>query len=173
MSPTPTRGRQQPGPSLRLLPLLLCLPACGYSFGSGLHERGVRTVHVRAIANDTFRQRLEVELSAAVSRELSVSSDLLPASAEQADAVLELRIVDERERTLVVGGRSEPVREGAQEVTVQVTLRDRRTGKALVDRPVVDRAEFRSPIGENLDTARVELVQDLARKIVLALEGSF
>lgn len=149
------------------------LSACGYTSGSGLHGQNVRTVHLRAIENDTFRQRLEVELSAAVSRELSVSSDLLPASATQADAILDLRITNERERTLVTGDRASPVREGAQEVYVHVLLTDRRSGKKLVERTVVDRAEFRSPLGENLSTARAELVEDLARKIVLALETPF
>ena len=109
-----------------------------------------------------------------MSRELSVSSDLLPGSAAAADAILELRITSERERTLVSGDRtSAPVREGAQEVVVRILLTDRRTGKQLVDRTVIDRAEFRSPLGEDLGTARTELVEDLARKIVLALETPF
>lgn len=160
-------------PATALLLAAAFAAACGYSTGSGLHGKGVRTVHLRAVENETFRQRLEVELSAAVSRELSVSSDLLPASASQADAILDLRITNERERTLVTGDRASPVREGAQEVYVQVVLLDRRTGKKLVERTVVDRAEFRSPLGENLGTARAELVEDLARKIVLALETPF
>jgi hypothetical protein len=147
--------------------------ACGYTAGSGLAEQGVRTVFLRAVANDTFRQRLEGELSAAVSRELAVSSDLLPASAATADAVLEVRIETERERTLVTGDRTAPVREGAQMATVRVVLTDSRTGRVLVDRVVADQAEFRDPIGENLTTARQEMVEDLARKIVLALETGF
>ena len=146
---------------------------CGYSSGSGLAERGVRTVFLRAVANDTFRQRLESELSAAVSRELAVSSDLLPSASATADAVLELRIASERERTLVTGDRTAPVREGAQEASVRVVLTESRTGRVLVDRVIVDRAEFRDPIGEDLTSARKEMVEDLARKIVLALETGF
>lgn len=158
---------------LTMLCLAGLLAACGYSSGSGLHDTGIRTVRVTAVANDTYRQRLEVDLSAAVSRELAVSSDLLPGS-EDADAVLELRILDERERTLVIGTRTTaPVREGAQETAVQVKLTNRRTGKVLVDRTVKDRAEFRDPLGETLTTARQEMVADLARKIVLALETGF
>ena len=65
----------------------LLLAGCGYTAGSGLHERGVHTVHVRAVAADTWRQRLEAELGAAVARELAVSSDLLPADGASADAV--------------------------------------------------------------------------------------
>jgi hypothetical protein len=149
----------------------LLLAACGYTAGSGLHERGIRTVQVLAVANDTYRQRLEEELGAEVSRSLA-RTDLLPGDSSS-DAVLELRIVDERERTLVTGDRTVPVREGAQEVLVQVRLRDRRSGRLVVDRTVTDRVEFRDPIGENLTTARQQLVRDLASKIVLALETGF
>jgi hypothetical protein len=156
-----------------LLLFAALLPACGYAFGSGLRDRGIRTVHLRAVANDTFRQRLEAELGAAVARELAVSSDLLPASATAADAILELRIEGERERSLVTGDRTAPVREGAQEATVRVVLTERSTGRTVVDRTVADRAEFRDPIGEDLTSARQELVGDLARKIVLALETAF
>jgi hypothetical protein len=153
--------------------LALAADACGYAFGSGLHEHDIRTVHVRAVANDTYRQRLEAELGAAVARELAVSSDLLPGDAATADAVLEIRIESERERTLVTGDRTAPVTEGAQEATVRVVLTARRTGERLVDHVVADRAEFRDPIGEDLTSARREMVADLARKIVLALETRF
>lgn len=165
-----------------VLAALSTIAACGYSAGTGLHARGVRTVHLRAIENDTYRQRLEADLFAAVSRELPVSSDLLPGTLERADAILELRITTEREQTLVVGNPKDttappeaqsPVLEGAQQVRVRVLLTDRRSGKQLVDKTVLDRAEFRSTLGEDLTTARQELVSDLARKIVLALETSF
>lgn len=169
-----TRGRA-PGAPCALAPLaaLAALHGCGYSAGSGLPGRGIRTVHLQAVGNLTFRQRLEAELGAAVSRELAASSDLLPASAREADAILELALVDDRERTLVTGDRTAPVREGALEVVVRMRLVERRTGRVLIDRPITDRAEFRDPIGEDLTSARRELVADLARKIVLALETPF
>ena len=168
------------GPARRRSVLLLAVTAvtwtgasCGYTAGSGLRERGVRTVYVRAVGNDTWRQRLESDLGAAVARELSVSSDLLPGDSSSADAVLEVRLADERERTLVTGDRTAPVREGAQEAVVRVKLTERQTGRVLIDHAVTDRVEFRDPIGEDLTTARQELVADLARKIVLALETAF
>lgn len=152
---------------------VLFAAGCGYTAGSGLPERGVRTVHLRAPGNETWRQRLEAELGLAVSRELAVSSDLLPGTAADADAVLELIVEQERERTLVLGDRTAPVREGAQEAAVRMRLWRRATGEVLVDRFVTDRAEFRDPIGEDLVSARAELIEDLARKIVLALETAF
>lgn len=150
-----------------------CTTACGYTVGSGLADQGVRTVFVEVVGNETYRQRLEAELALAVSRELAVSTDLLPADRHNADAILQVSLTDERERTLVPGPRTSPVLEGAFEVAVRVRLRRRHDDRLLVDRPVTDRTEFRDPIGEDLTSARAELVADLARKIALALEVGF
>jgi hypothetical protein len=154
-----------------LLPL--CAWSCGYTMGSGLAEKGVQTVFLRYVGNETYRQRLEVELSRALARELPVSAGLLPATEAEADSVLEVEISDERERTLVPGSRLDPVREGAFEVKVKVCLRRRSDGSILVQRELAERTEFRSPIGEDLTSARAEMVRNLARKIGLSLEGAF
>lgn len=148
-----------------------CLLAsgCGYTFGSGLAERGVRTVALTIVGNETFRQRLEAELSAALSRELPVSTDLVLADHKHADALLEVVLTEATERSLVVGGRQSPVIEGAFEGQVWARLRRRSDGNLLLERRILDRTEFRSPIGEDLASARGELVEDLVRKIALAL----
>jgi hypothetical protein len=130
-------------------------------------------VFVQVAGNATWRQRLEAELALAVSRELAVSTDLLPADRPSADAILEVVLADERERSLVSGSRSDPVREGAQEAAVRIRLLRQRDGQLILERNILDRAEFRAPIGENLATARSELVADLARKIGLALAAGF
>lgn len=167
----PTRG--QPRPNRPWLLCTLLLVGCGYSFGSGLHERGIRTVFVQAVGNDTYRQRLEVDLSAAVSEALPVLSDLLPGSATTADAVLELDFRQARERTLVTGGRADPVREGALEANLHMRLVERQSGRLLLERDIADRAEFHDPIGQNLQTARAQLIAEMTRKIILALETGF
>jgi hypothetical protein len=77
---------------------------------------------------------------------------------------------DARERTLVSGSRTDPVREGALEAAVRMRL-VRRDGTVLLERRLLDRTEFRDPIGEDLSSARAELAEDLARKIALALES--
>jgi hypothetical protein len=154
-----------------LLPL--AASSCGYTMGSGLQEQGVQTVFMRFVGNETYRQRLEVDLSRALARELPVSAGLQPATEAEADAVLEVEIAEERERTLVPGSRLDPVREDAWEVLVKVRLRRRADGSILVQRELAERAEFRSPIGEDLTSAQKDLVRDLARKIALSLEGAF
>jgi len=151
---------------------LLVATACGYTFGSGLDRSGVHTVALLVVGNETYRQRLEVELSVALARELPVSTDLRMASPETADAILQVIITGARERTLVPGDRTDPVREGALEGAVRMRLL-RRNGEVLIERTLLDRTEFRDPIGEDLSTARAELSNDLARKIALALESDF
>jgi hypothetical protein len=148
----------------------LALPGCGYTFGSGLEQRGVRTIALAVVGNETWRQRLEVELGAQLARELPVSTDLTLADRRRADAVLEVVFTDARERTLLVGGRDDPVREGALEAAVRMRL-VARDGTVLLQRTLLDRTEFRDPIGEDLSSARAELAEDLARKIALALES--
>lgn len=161
-----------PRPALAALAAgLALLPAgCGYTFGSGMQARGIRTVALAVVTNQSFRQRLEVELAAKLARELPVSTDLRLATRGNADARLEVQIDEARERTLVPGSAADPVREGtlAAAVTMRLIAPD---GRVLIERVLLDRTEFRSPIGENLTSARAELVNDLARKIALALDG--
>ena len=148
------------------------LVGCGYAFGSGLDQVGVRTVALLVVGNETYRQRLEAELGAALARELPVSTDLQLADRRSADAILQVIVTDASERTLVAGTRADPTREGVLESTVRMRLL-RPDGSVLIDRRLLDRTEFRSPIGEALTSARAEIVEDLARKIALALESGF
>ncbi len=165
----------------------LTLLGCGYSVGTGLREQGIRTVAFQVVGNESYRQRLEVEINRFLARELPVTTDLQLASADRADAVLLVVLTDARERTAVVGVRTtqdpppvDPndrfryprVREGVLLGAVQVRLVGR-DGTVHVDRQILDRTEFRAPIGENLTSARAELAEDLARKIALALESDF
>jgi hypothetical protein len=160
-----------------VLATVLLASACGYTFGSGLPGLGVRSVALQVAGNSTWRQRLEVDLSVALARELPISTDLVVTDRRRADAVLEVEFVDARERPLLVaGGRPAgdptPTRtaEGSLEGTVRIRL-VRRDGSVALSRVVVDRTEFRDFLGESLLTARSELVDDLARKVALALES--
>lgn len=154
--------------------------ACGYTFGSGLADLGVHTVAFQVVGNETYRQRMEAEISHFLARELPVTTDLVLADAATADATLEVVLVEARERTMVIGvpdpnvpGAQYPrTREGAFEAAVRLRLVGR-DGHVLIDRQLLDRTEFRSSIGENLTSARAESAEDIARKIALALETDF
>lgn len=170
-----------------VLALLLASPSCGYTYGTGLAERGIRTVAFQVVGSTSYRQRLEVDISRYLARELPVTTDLTLADRTRADAVLQVVLNDARERTVVIGvpDRNRPTpttvaeifdypraNEGAIEgfVTMRLVGRD---GTVHLERRLLDRTEFRAPIGENLTTAKAELAEDLARKIALALESDF
>ena len=158
--------------SLRLLPLaLLC--GCGYTFGTGFAEQGIRTVSVVVVDNETFRHRLEIPLTRQINAELINLTDLVPASQSTADAILTVEITDAFERTLVIGDRVSPVEEGALVMLVRTRLVARGSGQTLTDRESLRQTEFRVPIGETLETATQEMLQDMARQIVLSLETAF
>lgn len=152
--------------------LALAVPACGYTAGMPMAAGGFRTVAIGVVANDTFRQRLEIPLTRNLYELLPIHTSLRPAPADRADALLEVRILDIAGRSLVQGVQ-DPVREGSLDYRVIARLVDRRTGKLLTERTIIDRAEFRSPVQEDLGSAHREAAADLARKIVLALEPDF
>jgi len=154
------------------------LASCGYSVGTGLAERGIESVAFQVVGNESYRQRFEVEISRFLARELPVTTDLRLATRDDADAVLEVVLTDARERTAVIGVRDRDnpqdfrfprAREGVLLGAVRVRLVGR-DGTVHVDRRLLDRTEFRAPLGENLTSARAEMAEDLARKIALALE---
>lgn len=153
--------------------LAALLGGCGYSTGFELPATGIRTVAVKVAGNNTYRQRLEIPLTADIQRALPIYAGLYLASFEEADAILTVEIVDIQGRSLIQGSSQDPVREGALDYSVHVTLHNRRTGEVLRERQVFDRAEFRSPIGETEETAVAEASADLARKIALALDADF
>ena len=164
-----------------LLAALLPWAACGYTVGTGLSARGIRTVAFQVVGNESYRQRLEVEINRFLSRELPVTTDLQLARRSEADAVLQVVLTSATERTAVIGTRdpSDPgnknfprVREGELRGAVHLRLVGI-DGTVHIDRQLLDRTEFRSPLGENLTSARAELAEDLARKIALALESDF
>lgn len=153
--------------------LALCLllaPGCGYSLGYEAKMAGVRTIHVGVVGNETFRQRLERDLTRSIAQKLTEYSGYRHAPRHQADAILKVSIVGIRNNTLVVGM---PIREGSLDAVAKIELIERRTGRILVEKRIRDIAEYRTMIGEGGSTARSELVSDLGRRIVLALEADF
>jgi len=151
--------------------LLLVLTACGYTMGFA-GKTGIRTIAIEVVRNETFRQRIERPLTRELYRDLNIYTDYRRAPQATADAILTVTLLDVRNRTLVQGSVT-PVEEGSLAVVADVRLLDRRSGDVVVDRRIRDIAEYRVPLGENQETAGAELVSDLSRKIMLALEGDF
>lgn len=149
---------------------LLLAGSCGYNMGYQARLPGIRTVHVGVVGNDTFRQRLERDLTRAIAEKLTEYSGYRHASRDRADAILKVTIVGIRNSTVVLGV---PIREGSIDGVAEIQLIERRTGRILVEKRLRDIAEYRTMIGEDGTTAQAELVSDLGRRIVLALESDF
>lgn len=155
-----------------LLPASFAVTGCGYSVGlDTFGSAGVRTVAVDIADNRTFRQGLEVPLTREVFSMLARHSDLTPAPRGQADAILQIVLVEARGEVLVRDAH--PVREGSIDFLAKITLTERSTGQVLRQAEVLDRGEFRVTVAETTQSATDEALSDLARKIVLTLEGEF
>lgn len=153
-----------------LLALGALAGACGYSVGYDDFGPPGRTVAVDVVDNRSFRQRIELQLTQQILEQLTIHGDLRPGRHGRADTVLKVVLTDVEGRSMVGAGQGFPVREGALDFVVDVRLLDGPSGALLREATVLDRAEFRSPVGETEATALSEAVYDLARKIVLALE---
>ncbi|QDU85498.1 hypothetical protein Pla163_26290 [Planctomycetes bacterium Pla163] len=107
----------------------LLLGACGWHTGLGV-PAGARTVSIEFAANETRLPDLEVDLTDALYRALLDRLDLAVVSYDEADLVLDARLVDLRRRG---GVRDEDARllEGGVILGVEVDLRDRRSGEVL------------------------------------------
>ena len=158
--------------TLALLVAAATAGSCGYSLGYGsFGPSGFRTIAVHTAINQTFRQQLEVPLTRALYQELTQQTGWVPADSARADGILTVTIERIDGRSLVRDAT--PVREGSLDFQARARLTDRSSGRTLVEQVVLDRGEFRIPVGETTESAAAEAVSDLARKIVLALEGDF
>lgn len=150
---------------------LAAAPGCGYTVGYHPVAKGILTVAVEVVDNFSFRQRFERDLTRSIARQISEYSGYRHAPRSRADAILSVEIVAVRNSTLVFGV-TKPTVEGSLDAIARIRLIERRTGEVLVDTRRRDIAEYRILIGEDATSARAELVADLGRTIVLALEPS-
>ena len=148
-------------------------PGCGYSFGVIRHE-GVESVAIPIFTYRGLEQRrgIEFELTEAVAEEFISRSGLERLGPEEADAVLEGEIVNFRERVLVED-RKNRVLESSVRVTLNLRLR-RQDGEVLVERKgMLEQATFSVVGGEDEIQARRKAFNDMAERIVFAMEGDW
>ncbi len=156
---------------LALTLAILSLAACGYAAGPLVPE-GVQTVAVPVFDNDTFRREIEVELTRHVARELGARTSLRvigdPASA---DLVIRGRIAAFSERVLADRERNE-VTESSVVIEVVVVLENRTAGTTR-SVTLSTREPYSTIKGQSLASARAEAFENLAEKVVHALEDDW
>ena len=146
---------------------------CGYKLGVLRHE-GVSSVAVPIFEYRALEHRrgIERELSRAVAEEFISRSGLELTTTDEADAVLHGRITDYRERVIVRDERND-VLESSVVVTMNL-LYERKDGKTLYKREKMrEQAVFSLVSGESEADARRRAFNDLAQRIVFAMEGAW
>lgn len=160
----------------------LALAGCGYHVGSHptLLPKTIKTIAVPAFTNVTPNYRLPVLLSADLTRELiSRTKYNIVADPAHADAVLSGLLVNFVSYPIIydpISGRATGVQ---AIVTLQLTLRDRESGKVLFSRPSAEyreRYEISTDPQQYFDesgTAIQRLSRDVARSVVTAILEAF
>ena len=152
-----------------MLVLFALISGCGYTTKS-LISRNINSIYIPIFGNNTFRSGLEFDLTTALKDEIMSKTKLRIARKEDADTILTGRIVTVIEAVLTSNARDNIV-ENQIEITVNIALADRRTGRALMSmNGLSNRGEYIIGRGENVKTATQECLTGLAKKIVYQLE---
>lgn len=159
---------------------LMC--SCGYHVAgkTDLVPKSVKTIAVPAFANVTIRYKLTDRLPEAIAREfISRTRYQVVVDPQQADAVLSGTVVNYTSYPTVFDQRTGRASGLQVNVTLQVTLTERATGKVLFTRPSFETHQrYEISIDpkqyfEESDTALERLSRDVARDVVSAILESF
>ena len=148
----------------------LLVSGCGYSPGYKL-PRGVSRISIPTFRNETipFRKDLEFELTRSVRREFQLLTSAEVVSADRANATLKGTIIRFEEGVLVESGSGE-IQESGILVEVGIQLLRTRDQRVLIERVVSGRASYSVASGEDIGVARLEAVNDIARRIIADIE---
>src|ERR1700688_741572 len=158
------------------------LSSCGYHVaGKGdLVPKSVHTIAIPAFANITTRYKLTDHLPQAITREfISRTRYQIVTDVNQADAVLRGSIVNYVAYPTTIDQQTGRASGLQVNVTLQITLTERATGKVIYSRPsfeVHDRYELSinaSTYFEEGDAALDRLARDVARDLVSSILENF
>jgi hypothetical protein len=162
---------------------LLGLASCGYHVGgkADLVPKNIGTIAVPAFANITTRYKLTDRLPDAIAREFIARTRYqIVSDPTQADAVLKGAVVNYVAYPTVFDNKTGRASGLQVNVTMQITLTERATGKVLFTRPSFE-AHQRYEISvtsagqyfEESATALERLSHDVARGVVSAILENF
>jgi hypothetical protein len=162
---------------------LLLTASCGYHVAgkADLVPKSVNTIAVPPFSNITVRYKLTDRLSDAITREFIARTRYqIVSDPTQADAVLKGAVVNYVSYPTVVDNKTGRASGLQVNVTMQITLTERATGKVLFTRPSFE-AHQRYEISvtsagqyfEESATALERLSHDVARDVVSAILENF
>lgn len=160
---------------------LLCASTgcAAYRFGpTSMFRPGIRTVHVPAVRNDTFRHDLGARLSEALVKEIERRTPYKVSCDPNADSTLTCRVVNEGKRVLTETDTDDPRALDAA-VSVRATWTSR-GGEMLMQNNVIPTedlaitfgqdARFVPEAGQSIDSATQDAIEKLAARIVSQME---
>lgn len=152
-------------PALLLLALAGAASGCGYTLGAGRPVGDATSVALPVFDNRTFRSGVEADLARMLAAEVHARTPLRIVDTG-ADLVVEGTILAIEEGVLSQR-ENQRIRESSVLITVEVKVRDGRTGEPVVKSfKRTERESFVPQIGESLRTARSEALRRLAAEIV-------
>ena len=144
---------------------------CGYS-NESLHRTSVRTVYVEMFQSKEFRRGIEFQVTEALRKTIDRGTPYRNAAPQRADTVITGEILEWREATIGHDFITDRPRETAATLSLRFRWQDRRTGKLLVDKPLlVTTVQYVRPTGEDVYDARENAANQIARQIVAAMES--
>ena len=141
-------------------------PKVGYTSRS-LFDENIKSVEVKIFSTKEFRRALEFELAEALVKRIEADTPYKVLKGSQADTLLEGQLIRVRQTVLSDQYRSGLPAEKQQQLAVDFTWKDRRSGQILAKgRNVRVVAEYTPPVGEDFFRGQQELMDKMARKIV-------
>jgi len=173
----------QPAPQNFLIALCLLLSSCGYHVAgkADLVPKSIHTIAIPAFANITTRYKLTDHLPEAISREFIARTRYQIVNDPQAaDAVLRGSVINYIAYPTVFDQQTGRASGLAVNVTMQVSLVERATGKVIFTRPSFDvRQRYEISVSnatayfDESDAALDRLSRDVARAVVTAILENF
>ena len=149
---------------------LLLESGCGYSTKRPFRT-DIQTIHVEMAHSREFRRELEMRLTEALVKRISMDTPYRLASAGRADAMLTAEIIKVDNRSFGNDFDTDLPREIGTTMVARYRLKDVRTGEILAERErTVHHAGYIPFVGETFSDAVTRLVDGLAEQIVESME---
>jgi hypothetical protein len=172
---------------LLVLTMLIPLAGCGYSQGGGennkqqggyhwnsLYREDIQTVAIPIFSTKDYRRGIEFRLTEAVIKQLELHAPYKVVPKERADTILEGQVTSVRVGTLSRDFQTNLPREQELVVTVDLTWKDLRTGKILLQRHGLQQdAVFHPQLGEGEFVGAQQAIERFALVIVQEMQADW
>jgi len=167
--------------------MLITLAGCGYSQSGGgnnnqqsgyhwnsLYREDIQTVAIPIFTNKDFRRGIEFRLTEAVIKQLELRAPYKVVPKERADTILEGQVTSVHVGALSRDFFTNLPREQQVVITVDLTWKDLRTGKILLQRHGLQQeGVYHPPLGEGEFAGAQQAIERFALVIVQEMQADW